>query len=84
MKWLLLLAALAGFSPDRQIPGPRLVRRPPAPPRLVVGHGFAVWEHADGSCEMFDGRTVYSGVFIAGPRQNWWPDGRHLKKKGKP
>jgi hypothetical protein len=76
MKWLLLLAVVLTV-PDRQIPGPRLVRRPPAPPRLVVGHGFAVWEHADGSCEMFDGskRGGRSGIFIGGPRQNWWPDG---------
>jgi hypothetical protein len=68
-----ILAALLA-SPDLSKPGHIPLRRSKGEPRLVVGHGFMVWEHPDGSCEMFDPRTVYSGVFIAGPRRNWWPD----------
>jgi hypothetical protein len=80
VKALLLLAVVAGFSPDRQIPGPRLVRRA-VQIHLVMGHGVCWWQHPDGSMELGPDR---SGVFFAGPRQNWWSDGRHLKKKGKP
>jgi hypothetical protein len=47
-------------------------------PYLVVGHGVCWWQHADGSMEIGPDR---SGVFFAGPRQNWWSDGRQKGKQ---
>jgi hypothetical protein len=43
-----------------------------APPIFNVGHGVCWYEHSDGSMEVGPDR---SGVFFAGPRQNWWADG---------
>lgn len=51
---------------------------PPKYPQYVVGHGFAVWFHSDGSVEL---GPDWSGVFIHGPRQNWWPDMERGKGK---
>lgn len=81
MTWLAAMIALLLAAPDRSTPERKPFKVKPRPPVLVVGHGFAVWEHSDGSCEMLDGRTVYSGVFIAGPRRNWWPDGKRKEVK---